>query len=285
MQHKKGASMFPFKMALNASTLFPFRLDVKQQMQVAAQAGYAGIELWMRDIEQYLAAGGDLQDLKQYGEAVGISIVNAISFFTWADADTTARTQGLVQAAKEMRLLAQLGCPAIAAPPFGNVEQVTLSDMAACFTRLVEIGREIGVEPYLEFWGRAKQLSTLSDALSVALQSGLPDVKILLDPYHMYTGGSAINNLAYIKGDHIGIVHANDYPADPAQATIQDKDRVFPGDGIAPTAEIARLLYQAGYRGYLSLELFIADFGKQAALDIAKLGLAKSERAFSVSNK
>ncbi|GCE08260.1 sugar phosphate isomerase/epimerase family protein [Dictyobacter aurantiacus] len=276
--------MFPFKMALNASTLFPFKLPVKQQMQVAAEAGYEGVELWMRDIEHYLAEGGNLQDLKRYGDELGISIVNCISFFTWAAKDATVREQGMVQAEKEMRLLAELGCPGIAAPPFGNVEQVTLADMAAAFAHLVEIGRRIGVEPYLEFWGRAKQLSTLSDALSVALQSGLPDVKILLDPYHMYTGGSSVNNLAYLKGSHIGIVHVNDYPANPERATIQDKDRVFPGDGIAPTAEIASFLHQAGYQGYLSLELFIADFGGQTALDVAKSGLAKSKQAFSISD-
>jgi sugar phosphate isomerase/epimerase len=274
--------MFPFKMALNASTLFPFQLDVKQQVQVAAEAGYEGIELWMRDIEKYLANGGNLQDLKRYADDLDIAIVNAISFFTWADADATSRKQGQAQAEKEMQILAQLGCPAIAAPPFGNVEHVTLDDMAASFAQLVEIGRGTGVEPYLEFWGRAKQLSTLSDALSVALQSGLPDVKILLDPYHMYTGGSAVNNLAYLKGRNIGIVHVNDYPAVPDRATIQDKDRVFPGDGIAPTTEIASLLDQAGYHEYLSLELFIADFGDQTALDVAKLGLSKSKQAFSV---
>lgn len=276
--------MFPFKMALNASTMFPFQLSVKQQLQVAAEAGYEGVELWMRDIEQYLADEGNLHGLKQYGDELGISIVNAISFFTWADADATVRKQGMVQAEKEMQLLADLGCPAIAAPPFGNVEHVTLDDMAAYFAQLVEIGRRIGVEPYLEFWGRAKQLSTLSDAFSVALQSGLPDVKMLLDPYHMYTGGSTVNNLAYIKGSHIGIVHVNDYPADPDRETIQDKDRVFPGDGIAPTAEIARFLHQAGYHGYLSLELFLADFGGQTALDIATLGLTKSKQTFSISD-
>ena len=120
--------MFPFKMALNASTLFPFHLDVRQQVQVAAEAGYEGIELWMRDIEKYLADGGNLQDLKRYGDDQGIAIVNAISFFTWADADATARKQGQVQAEKEMNLLAQLGCPAIAAPPFGNVEHVALDE-------------------------------------------------------------------------------------------------------------------------------------------------------------
>jgi len=40
--------MFPFKTALNTSCLFPFRLGVKEQVSIAAEAGFEGIELWIR---------------------------------------------------------------------------------------------------------------------------------------------------------------------------------------------------------------------------------------------
>ncbi len=46
---------FPFKTALNASTLFPFEQDVKDQVRVTAEAGFAGIELWVKDLEAYVA--------------------------------------------------------------------------------------------------------------------------------------------------------------------------------------------------------------------------------------
>ena len=51
---------FPFKTALNASTLFPFELDIAQQVQVAAAAGYEGFEIWIKDLDVYLANGGNL---------------------------------------------------------------------------------------------------------------------------------------------------------------------------------------------------------------------------------
>jgi 2-keto-myo-inositol isomerase len=273
--------MFPFKMALNASTLFPFKLDVKQQMQIAARAGYEGIELWVRDLEGYRANGGRLRDLKQESEQYHLPIVNAISFIKWADADESVRTQAMIQAEQEMRMLASLGCRAIAAPPFGNVEGVALESIAQAFARLVELGRSIGVEPYLEFWGRARTLSTLNEARSIAARSGVPDAKFLLDPFHMYTGGSDFADLAQLTGTQIGIVHVNDYPAEPGRESIQDKDRVFPGEGIAPCATIAQLLYQAGYRDFLSLELFIPDFGSRSALEVAQSGLSRSRSAFS----
>lgn len=88
---------------------------------------------------------------------------------------------------------------------------------------------KIGVEPYLEFWGRAKKLSRLSEDGFVALESRLPDVKILLGPFHMYTGGSDINNLAYLRGANIGIVHVNDDPAVPRRDQIGDNEESFLG--------------------------------------------------------
>jgi 2-keto-myo-inositol isomerase len=274
--------MFPFKTALNASTLFPFELDIKQQAQVAAEAGYAGFELWVKDLDAYLATGGTIQALKAYFADTGLTIANAIAFFAWADADDQARARGFAQAEREMRMLAELGCLAVAAPPFGNVEGVTLEAMAGHYARLVELARSIGIEPYLEFWGRAKRLSRLSEAMFVAMESGVPDAKLLLDPFHLYTGGSALSGLHYLNGANIGIVHVNDYPAAPARDQIADRDRVFPGAGIAPTHELAALLDRAGYRGYLSLELFVENFGAESALEVARRGLDAITQAYSV---
>lgn len=266
--------MFPFKPALNASTLFPFRLGVQEQVRIAAEAGFEGIELWVKDIEAYLAGGGTVKELKKYVSDTGIALVNAIAFFKWSDEDEEVRAHAFVQAEKEMELLAELGCAAVAAPPFGQVEQVSLEAMAANFARLAGLASRIGIKPYLEFWGRAKRLSRLSEAMYVAMESGVPDAQLLLDPFHMYTGGSSIDVLGYVNGERIGIVHANDYPAVPARETIADRDRVFPGEGVAPSAKLAQLLYDSGYRGYLSLELFIEHFGAKSALDVAKAGLA-----------
>lgn len=274
--------MFPFKAALNASTLFPFHLDVKQQVRIAANAGFEGIELWMKDIEAYLQNGGTTEELRSYIADTGVTIVNAIAFFPWADADATVRKQGFAQAEREMQMLAEIGCVAVAAPPFGNVATVSLEAMAHSFARLAELARNIGIEPYLEFWGRADKLSRLSEAMFVAIESGISDIKLLLDPFHMYTGGSELANLAYLKGDNIGIVHVNDYPAIPSRNSIADRDRVFPGEGIAPTHELARLLDHAGYRGYLSLELFIENYQGQNALEVAKRGLAAITSAYDI---
>ena len=272
--------MFPFKTALNASTLFPFALDVKQQVQVAAEAGYDGIELWEKDILAYLETGGTISDLKAFVSSHAIAIVDVMAFFAWADADKAVRQQALAQAERELPLLAELGSPAFAAPPAGNVANVSLEGMADYFARIATLARSLGIQPYLEFWGRARPLSRLSDALFIAMQSGVPGVKILLDHIHMHVGGSSLTSLAYVKGANIGIVHVNDYLAAPGEQDTEK--RIFPGEGIAPTHDLASVLHQVGYADYLSLELFIEDFGKASALDVARRGLTSIRQAYSI---
>lgn len=272
--------MSHFKLALNASTLFPFKLDVIEQVNVAAEAGYDGIELWVKDIESYLENGGLIKELKTFIEDSGIELVNAITFFKWSDVDDSIRKEGLRQAEREMLMLSDLRCKAVAAPPTGNVANMSLETMAFHFAELTAIARTSGIEPYLEFWGRSKKLSKLSEAIYLAMESELPDVKILLDPFHMYTGGSQVESLAYLSSEHIGIVHVNDYPASPSRKYIQDSDRVYPGDGVAPSREIKRHLNKIGYCGYLSLELFIENYGNQTPLTVASHGLEKMKKTY-----
>ena len=77
----------------------------------------------------------------------------------------------------------------------------------------------------------------------------------------------------------IQVFHLNDYPADPPRETIGDRDRVFPGDGIAPLTQILQDLHANNIKAVLSLELFNPTYWKQDPLQVAKTGLAKMKAA------
>ncbi|MDQ8738806.1 sugar phosphate isomerase/epimerase family protein [Paenibacillus sp. LHD-38] len=273
--------MFPFKTALNASTLFPFTRDVERQITIASEAGYQGIELWVEDIQTYLSQGGTTDLLCSKLDEARIELVNAIAFFPWADVNDEVRKMGMQQAKEEMQILAEVGCKAVAAPPIGSVEAVTLEQFANYFSELFELGDKLGVEPYLEFWGRAKKLSTLKEAQEVLSRSGIPNAKMLLDPFHMYTGGSPFEALGKLEGSRIGLFHVNDYPDIPTREMIGDDSRVFPGEGVAPTSRIAELLLASGYHGYLSLELFQSSYGSRSAAETASYGLHTIKQNYS----
>ncbi len=274
--------MNAFRAALNASTLFPFRLALPEQIRVAAAAGYEGLELWIRDVASYLEQGGSLAELRRLAGDEGIAFANAIAFWKWADTDDRERAGGIELAAREAEWLAELGCPSAAAPPYGDVEGSSIERFADCYGELARRIRPLGVDPLLEFWGRSKALSRLEEAIAIAERREAADAKLLLDPFHMYTGGSSLETMSRLSGDRIGIVHVNDYPADPPRETIQDRDRVFPGEGVFPSGTFASLLHNSGYRGFLSVELFIPDFGASSAPDVARRGLESVRQAYGI---
>ena len=51
-------------------------------------------------------------------------------------------------------------------------------------------------------------------------------------------------------------MHLNDYPQAADSSTLNDGNRIYPGDGVAPLRQILRDLRDSGFRGHFSLELF-----------------------------
>jgi sugar phosphate isomerase/epimerase len=77
----------------------------------------------------------------------------------------------------------------------------------------------------------------------------------------------------------VQVFHVNDYPDIPREQ-IQDKDRVLPGEGVAPLAEILGILNANGCRPALSLELFNEGYWQQyEAPVLARRGLERTRAA------
>ncbi|MGB2820836.1 MAG: sugar phosphate isomerase/epimerase, partial [Phycisphaerae bacterium] len=55
----------PFGYCLNTATIRGHGLGIVEQVELAAAAGYGGIEPWIDDIEAYRDAGGSLRDLRK----------------------------------------------------------------------------------------------------------------------------------------------------------------------------------------------------------------------------
>ena len=280
MAHSNTASN-PFSFCLNTSTIMGQELGIRKEIETAAKAGYDGIEIWIRSLETYVKEGGSPADLKSLAEDLGIQIENAIGFAPWIVEDNDSRSAGLDQAKREMDMLAQVGCRRIAAPPAGATQHggLDLDRAAERFRALMDLGVDRGVIPQLEIWGFSKNLYRLSQVLYVAAECGHPQTKILPDVYHLYKGGSDFDGLKLLNGHVIDIFHMNDYPAEPGRDTVGDKDRVYPGDGVAPIASILKDLQSAGSPIVLSLELFNREYWKQDPLEVAKTGLRKMQEA------
>jgi 2-keto-myo-inositol isomerase len=282
-----------FKLSLNTSTIriaegnYGKARPIRESIAIAAKAGFAAIEPWISELEEFQKGGGSLRDLAKQIADAGLAVPNTIGFAEWLVDDPERRKKGLERAKKDMDLAKQIGAERIAAPPVGATGGQSRRDdpnhtnpvqdlraAAERYAALLKIGKEAGITPVVEMWGFSKSLSRLGEVLLVAAECGLPGGCVLPDVYHLYKGGSDFAGLNLLGPKTIGIFHANDYPAID-RTKITDQDRVFPGDGTAPLKAIFDGLQAVGYSGYISLELFNHSYWKRDPHTVAKEGYEK----------
>ncbi|KAA5540422.1 sugar phosphate isomerase/epimerase [Roseiconus nitratireducens] len=274
---------------MNTSTIRGQKLSIDQQVDVAAAAGYDGIEPWIRDIQQYVQEGGQLSDLRSKIEDAGLFVASAIGFANWISDDQATRQEGLKQARADMQLVFDLGGQLIAAPPIGahrgEDRSPPLEQVAQRYRALCDVGQQVGVKPQLELWGFSPTLSRLGELAYVATEAAHPFACVLPDFYHIYKGGSDFAGLGMIEASKMHCFHINDYPDSPPRDQIGDKDRVFPGDGVCPLPQVIRQLMDNGFCGTFSLELFNPEYWNRDATEVAKEGLQKSKAVVDAARR
>ena len=276
----------PFRYCLNTSTIRECsyqgkKIDIVSGIEVTSKAGYTGIEPWINELDTYVKGGGSLSDLRKRISDAGLTVESAIGFAAFLHEDENERKKGLEEAKRCMGLVREIGGTRIAAPPVGVTDKTGLDPLklAERYRALCEVGQAEGVLPQLELWGFAKTLHRMGEVAFVGVEAAHPAACCLLDIYHIYKGGSGFEGLGMFATSRMHNFHVNDYPADPPRETINDSQRVYPGDGVAPLGHIFRTLRDNGYRGVLSLELFNRSYWAQDAFQVAKTGLEKTQAA------
>lgn len=269
--------MAAFHYCFNTSTIRGQKLSLVEEIDIVAKAGYTAIEPWINEIEVYVKQGGSLPDLKKRISDLGLTVASAIGFAEWIIDDDERRTKGLEHARRDMDLVQQIGGKRIAAPAAGATEVTNMDYLKAAerYRALLALGDHFDVVPMVEVWGFSKTLTRLGQAAMVAIEANHPKACILADVYHLYKGGSEFHGLSLLSGSSMQVFHVNDYPAKPPRDVIADKDRVYPGDGVAPIVDILQTLHNVGFDGYLSVELFNPGYWQQDPHVVARTALEK----------
>ncbi len=288
----KPAAKPAFGFCLNTSTIRLSQGDwgkprpILDSVAVAAKAGYAAIEPWIQELDEFTKGGGTLADLKTRIADAGLAVPDCIGFAEWLVEDPVRRKKGLETAKRDMDKVVAVGGVRIAAPPVGATaggskrddpkfsQPVSAMLAADRYGELLDLGKAMGVTPIVEVWGHSQSLGKFGETVLAAMECGRDGGAVLPDVYHLYKGGSGFGGMKLVSGAAIGIFHVNDYPK-IERGTIRDQDRVYPGDGVAPLKELFATLTAIGYAGYLSLELFNRDYWKQDPNEVATTGLTK----------
>jgi D-psicose/D-tagatose/L-ribulose 3-epimerase len=100
----------------------------------------------------------------------------------------------------------------------------------------------LGIEALNRF--ESHFINTAADAVKFARDIGLPNVKVLLDTFHMIREESNITQAVLEAGPYVGYVHAN------------ENHRGIPGSGLVPWSEFFNALKKINYDGCLTIESF-----------------------------
>lgn len=264
--------MAEFAYCLNTSTIRPTPLVEK--IRIAGRLGFEAIEPWNDEVDEYLRAGGTLDDLRTRIADAGLKVVSMIALHGWIEAeDGEASARARDECRRRMDQAAALGSPFIvASPPQAAVD---LGRAAARYAALLALGREAGVKPAMEFLGFVAGVNGVASALAIADGSGDPDATVVADVFHMLRGGGTLDDLRAIPGPRLAIFHINDLPAEPPPTAQTDADRVMLGEGTADLPRVLANLRAIGYCGPLSLELFNPTLWAQDPEAVCRIGLER----------
>ncbi len=98
---------------------------------------------------------------------------------------------------------------------------------------------------------------TMEGMMELARAIGTGNVGLLLDAWHLYTSGGAVDDLDAISQQDIVNVHVNDAPVGLSFAEYNDHDRRLPMEtGVLPLMDFMRKLVELGYEGPVTPEPF-----------------------------
>ena len=117
---------------------------------------------------------------------------------------------------------------------------------------MARIAADHGVDYCLEVLNRFEGylLNTAAEAREFVAQVGEPNVKVMLDTFHMNIEEENLLDAIRLAGDALGHVH------------VGENNRRLPGPGGLPWASIGGALREVGYTGHVVMEPFVLMGGR-----------------------
>jgi 2-keto-myo-inositol isomerase len=273
----------PWPICLDTATIKPAN-GLENKVAIAAEAGYDAIEPWDWELAEYEKNGGSLKALGKQIKDKGLFVPSMIGLWGCIPKDEAAFQKSLPATRNRMRMASEIGCAHVQAIPNEIGEHYDPKFAASCYRRLLDIGlNEYNVNPALVFVNLFP-LKTMGQATAIALDANHPKAKIIPDVFHMYITEGGFEGMKLVRGDLFAIFQFNDAPKNLDINKMEDKHRVYPGDGILPLPDILKDLKASGFKGCISLELYNEEYYKQNLLMVAKTGLQKTLAVIEQAN-
>jgi len=220
--------------------------SLEERLRIAAKAGFAGVGLWMKDLEWWEREKGKLTKLRQAIDDLGLKVSEVCAVNVCDD------TGKVVPRLKEFDRAAAVGAGCMIC--LYNNRQAPLKTARDQWAEFLDPLAGCDVRAAFEFVGAWDTYNTLDHALDVVL-NGPPLGGIVVDTFHFWRGHSDIATLAHLTANQLLLVHLND-AKNVERAKATDKDRTYPGQGVMPLTHMLASIASTGFEGMYDVEIF-----------------------------
>jgi sugar phosphate isomerase/epimerase len=259
-QTKSGSiSGTPGKMVLSIHQNTSSGSGFRESLEGWSKAGIKYVELADTKVDQWLRGGTEtLATGKRLIGDLGLTPVSSAAVIGDVWIPGPQRAMGLETWKKRCEQFAELGLQKIYCPSITN-RTVSAADMDATPAAISEAGdiaKQSNLISMIEFAHSSTHLSTLPTTLKMIRAANHPNVKPMLDFFHLWAGRSKFEDIDALQPGELQHVHFQDI-LDVPRERIDNNGRVIPGDGQAPVVKILQKLKEKQYSGAVSVELFL----------------------------
>ena len=271
------------KLALNGATTM--HADLETDIRAAGSAGFDLVELWASKLRHYLSSHSinELRSLltENNVEPYSINSIEHITFRSPEDYELIKAECGELSA-----IAGQLYCPYLVVVPGKLPENSSEAEITAESVRvlneLADISEPYGVSLAFEFLGQTDcSVQTLDLAKKIVDEVERKSVGVVIDSFHFYAGNSSFEAIDSLDPSKLFIFHINDAENLPKEK-LTDAERLYPGLGILPLAEIKVHFDKIGYDRMASIEIFRPEYWEQDPFEVAKKAKEATEKVLGL---
>lgn len=154
----------------------------------------------------------------------------------------------------------------------GGSQQLTMDDYEIVTDNMRIVGetaKGFDMMMNVEFVRSSTYMSTLLTGLKLTREAAHPNLGLMFDFYHFWSGQNRLEDMDEIRPGEIQHVHFQDVPDIPREM-LDQTSRIIPGDGVSPLNAMLRKLAEKNYDGPLSVELFLPKFRDGDPFEVAR---------------
>jgi len=236
-----------------------------EKLAAAARAGFDGVELFEPDL---IASPRSPDDVRLRAAELGLSIDLYQPFRDFEAVDPDRLARNLRRAEAKFDVMERLGATTMlvcsnVSPDAIDDDDLAAEHLHALAERAGDRGLRIAYEALA--WGR--HVDEYDHAWRIVEAAGHPALGTCLDSFHILSRGTPLDAIAAIPADKLFFVQLADAPHLVMDVLQWSRHyRCFPGQGGFDLEAFVTRVFDAGYDGPLSLEVF-NDVFRQADPD------------------